>query len=128
MMHSIDAQVELRRLEEACRQTRHQIDLIERQIIRKMTALIPSLGQRRHGHRRGKRLEHEAFLCRYRSNLAAITAECQPDIDALSSKLARQEAAFASFHARISLMHDCAGAGQGTEDDLDSDRSGGRTA
>lgn len=127
MMHSIDARVKLRRLEEACRQTRHQIGLIERQIIRKMTSLIPSLGQRRPGHHRGRRLEPEAFLCRYRSSLAAITAERQPEIDALSNRLARQEAAIASFHARISPMHDCAGAGQGTDDDLDPNRSGGRT-
>ncbi|MVA82738.1 hypothetical protein GOZ89_25420 [Agrobacterium vitis] len=100
MMPSIDAQVQLRRMEAACRQTRHQLDLIERQIIRKMTALIPSLGQRRGRHHRGIRPEPEAFLCRYRFNLAAITAERQPEIDALSNKLARQEAAIASFQAR----------------------------
>ncbi|WP_333722992.1 hypothetical protein [Agrobacterium tumefaciens] len=100
MIHSVDTQVELRRMEEACRQTRHQLDLIERQIIRKMTALIPSLGQRRFGHHRGMRPKPEAFLCRYRSDLAAITAERQPEIDALSNKLARQEAAVASFHVR----------------------------
>ncbi|WP_234895259.1 hypothetical protein [Agrobacterium vitis] len=100
MMPSIDAQVELRRMEEACRQTRHQLDLIERQIIRKMTALNSSLGQRRGRHHRGIRPEPEAFLCRYRSNLAAITTERQPEIDALSSKLAWQEAAVASFHVR----------------------------
>ena len=100
MIHSVDTQVELRRMEEACRQTSHQLDLIERQIIRKMTALLPSLGQRRFGHHRGMRPKPEAFLCRYRSNLAAITAERQPEIDALSNKLARQEAAVASFHVR----------------------------
>ncbi|MGV1964172.1 hypothetical protein [Agrobacterium sp. 22-222-1] len=91
--------VELRRMEEACRQTRHQLDLIERQIIRRMTALIPSLGQRRSGYRRGRPREPDAFLCRYRTHLAAITAERQPEVDALSRKLARQEAAIASLRA-----------------------------
>ncbi|ACM39592.1 MULTISPECIES: hypothetical protein [Rhizobium/Agrobacterium group] len=128
MMPSIDAQVELRRMEDACRQTRHQLDLIERQIIRKMTALIPSLGQRKFGHHRGIRPEPEAFVCRYRSNLAAITAERQPEIDALSSKLARQEAAIASFRDRTALMRGCAWAGQQADDDLNPDRSGGHAA
>jgi hypothetical protein len=103
MISSIDHHVELRRMENACRQTRHQIDMIERQIIRKMTALIPSLGRRRSAYRRGRRLEPDAFLNRYRTNLAAITTERQPEIDALSRKLARQEAAIASLHARTAL-------------------------
>jgi hypothetical protein len=127
MMPSIDARVELRWMEEACRQTRHQLDLIERQIIRKMTALIPSLAQRRGRHHRSIRPEPEAFLCRYRSNLAAITTERQPDIDALSNKLARQAAAVASFRARIPfpLTRGCACAGQQADDNLNPDRSGG---
>ncbi|WP_045024418.1 hypothetical protein [Rhizobium nepotum] len=103
MISSIDHHVELRRMEDACRQTRHQIDMIERQIIRKMTALIPSLGARRPGYRRGRPPERHAFLNRYRTGLAAIAAECQPEIDALSRKLARQEAAIASLRARAPL-------------------------
>ncbi|MGE8106852.1 hypothetical protein ACQKP1_24500 [Allorhizobium sp. NPDC080224] len=102
MIPSIDRQAQLRRMEDACRQTRHQLDMIERQIIRKMTALIPSLGRRRTTYRRGKPPEPEAFLTRYRCNLAAITAERQPEIDALSRKLARQEAAIASLRGRAS--------------------------
>jgi hypothetical protein len=39
----------------------------------------------------------QAFLERYRSQLAALTAERQPEIDALSRKLARQEQAIARF-------------------------------
>jgi hypothetical protein len=41
-----------------------------------------------------------ALLERYRSNLAAITAERQPEIDALSRKLARQDAAIDTLQAR----------------------------
>ncbi len=101
MIPSIDRQVELCRMEEACRQTRHQLDMIERQIIRKMTALIPSLGRRKSGYRRGRPPEPDAFLARYRSNLTAITAERQPEIDALSRKLARQEAALSAFRESL---------------------------
>nr|AAZ50562.1 orf_Bo179 [Agrobacterium tumefaciens] len=102
-MTSLDHHVALRRMEYACRQTRHQIDMIERQIIRKMTALIPSLGRRRPGCRRGRPPERHAFLSRYRTSLAAITAERQPELDALSRKLARQEVAIASLRARAPL-------------------------
>lgn len=102
MMPSGDRQTELRRMEEACRQTRHQLDMIERQIIRKITALIPSLSPRRSGYRRGRPPDPDAFLSRYRAHLAAITAERQPEIEALSRKLARQEAAIASLRARSS--------------------------
>jgi len=41
MMTSGDRQTELRRMEEACRQTRHQLDMIDRQIIRKNDGIDP---------------------------------------------------------------------------------------
>ncbi|MFK4259325.1 hypothetical protein [Agrobacterium tumefaciens] len=102
-MTSRDHHEALRRMEEACRQMPHQIDMIECQMIRKMTALIPSLGRRMPGHRRGRPPAPDAFLNRYRTNLAAISAERQPETDALSRKLARQEAAIASLRARAPL-------------------------
>ncbi|CVI64336.1 hypothetical protein [Agrobacterium deltaense] len=86
-------------MEDACRQTRHQIAMIERQITARMTALIRRPGHRRSGYRRGRPPEPKSFLCRYRANLAAMTAERQPEIDALSRKLARQEAAIAPLRA-----------------------------
>lgn len=97
MIPSPDRQALLFRMEEARRQTRHQLDLIDRQIIRRMTALIPSPGRPRPTCRRGRTTEPGAFRARYRANLAAITAERQPEIDALSRKLARQEAAIAAL-------------------------------
>lgn len=100
MTRSPERQALLFRMEEARRQTQRQLDVIDRQITARMTALIPSLGRRRSGYRRGKPPAPEAFLARYRSSLAAITAERQPEIDALSRKLARQEAAIAAFQAR----------------------------
>lgn len=88
------------RMESARRQTQHQLDLIDRQILRRMTTILPQLGRRQSGYRRGKPPESCAFLERYRDNLAAITAERQPEIDALSRKLARQDAAIAALRVR----------------------------
>jgi hypothetical protein len=88
---------QLSRMEEARRQTQRQLDLVDRQITRRMTALIPGLVPRRTHYRRGKAPDPGAFLERYRSQLAALTAERQPEIDALSRKLALQEQAIARF-------------------------------
>lgn len=88
------------RMEEARRQTQRQLDMIDRQIIRRMTTLIPQLGRKQSGYSHGKPPDPSAFLERYRSNLAAITAERQPEIDALSRKLARQDAAIETLRAR----------------------------
>jgi hypothetical protein len=91
---------QLSRMEEARRQTQRQLDMVDRQITRRMTALIPGLLPRRTHYRRGKAPDPGAFLERYRSQLAALTAERQPELDALSRKLARQEQAIARFHDR----------------------------
>lgn len=88
---------QLSRMEEARRQTQRQLDMVDRQITRRMTALIPGLLPRRTHYRRGKAPDPSAFLERYRSQLAALTAERQPELDALSRKLARQEQAIARF-------------------------------
>ncbi|MGF7007947.1 hypothetical protein [Shinella sumterensis] len=90
----------LLRMEEARRQTQHQLDLIDRQIIRRMTAVIPQLHPRRNSYRHGKAPEPATFLARYRANLAAITAERQQEIDALSRKLARQDRAISDLRER----------------------------
>ena len=66
---------QLTRMEAARRQTQHQLDLIDRQITRRMTALLPLLGRRQPGYRRGKAPAPGALLERYRANLAALTAE-----------------------------------------------------
>jgi hypothetical protein len=100
MTASPERLAQLSRMEEARRQTQRQLDMIDRQIIRRMTALIPQLGRQQSGYRRGKPPDPTAFLERYRSNLAAITAERQPAIDALSRKLARQDAAIEALRAR----------------------------
>ncbi|ODT14575.1 MAG: hypothetical protein ABS35_34240 [Kaistia sp. SCN 65-12] len=88
---------ELSRMEEARRQTQRQLELLDRQITRRMTALIPGLLPRRNHYRRGKAPDPSVFLATYRAQLAALTAERQPEIDALSRKLARQEQAIARF-------------------------------
>jgi small-conductance mechanosensitive channel len=96
----VDRLVLLHRMEEARRQTQRQLDAIHRQITRRMTALIPRLQPRRTAYRRGRPPDPRAFLERYRANIAAIPAERQPEIDALSCKLFRQDRAIAAFRAR----------------------------
>jgi hypothetical protein len=66
-----------------------------------MTALIPQPKPQRTGHGHGKPADARTFLERYRSNLAAISLERQHEIDALSRKLARQDAAIAALRARL---------------------------
>jgi hypothetical protein len=102
MIPPIDRQALLLRMEEARRQTQRQLDIIDRQITRRMTALIPGLKPKRTAYRGGRPPDASAFLERYRANLAAITAERQPEIDALSRKLARQDRAIASLRERAS--------------------------
>jgi hypothetical protein len=84
-------------MQEARRQTQRPLDMVERQITRCMTALIPGLLPRRTYYRRGRAPDPEAFLERYRSRLAALTAVHQPEIDALSRKLAGQDQAIVKF-------------------------------
>lgn len=97
---------QLSRMEEARRQVQRQLELIDRQITRRATALVPQQ-RKRHGDRRGKSSDVRMVLERYRWTLAALTAERQPEIDALSRKLARQDRAIAAYHERqqIELSH-----------------------
>ena len=53
---------QLSQMEEARRQTQRQLDLVERQITRRMSALIPGLLPRRTHYRRGKAPDPGAFL------------------------------------------------------------------
>ncbi|UWU19557.1 hypothetical protein N2599_36605 (plasmid) [Rhizobium sullae] len=108
MAPTANRSAQLSRMEEARRQTQHQLDLIDRQITRKMTVLIPLIGRRQRGYRRGKGEPPGAFLERYRANLAALTAERQPEVDALLRKLARQDAAIAAVRSRSGVSGDLA--------------------
>ena len=103
MAISFETLAQLSRMEEARRQVQRQLDQIERQITRRMTALIPQLQPKRTVYRHGKPPDPRAFLERYRSNLAALTAERQPEIDALSRKLARQDRAIAALREQHGL-------------------------
>lgn len=101
MTPSPDRLLLLHRMEEARRQTQRQLNMIDRQITRGMTALIPTLGRKQVGYRRGKPPDPGAFLERYRATLAALTAERQPEIDALSRKIARQDLAIDTLRQRL---------------------------
>ncbi|MDP3257890.1 MAG: hypothetical protein Q8S58_17650 [Bosea sp. (in: a-proteobacteria)] len=90
---------QLTRMEEARRQVQRQLELIDRQIARRAAALVPQQ-RKRHVDRRGRSPDVCMVLERYRSTLAALTAERQPEIDAMSRKLARQDRAIAAHHER----------------------------
>jgi hypothetical protein len=94
-----DTLAQLSRMEEARRQIQRQLELIERQITRRVISLIPQQ-RKRHGDRRGKSSDVCMVLERYRLTRAALTAERQPEIDALSLKLARQDQAIAHLRER----------------------------
>jgi len=66
-----DRRTQLFRMAEARRQTQRQLDLIDRRIIGRMTAIIPQPRTQCAGHRRGRGLEPAMFLEQYRANLAA---------------------------------------------------------
>ena len=100
MTLSLQLRRRLSRMEEARRQTQWQLNMIDRQITRRMTALIPQLQPKQSAYRRGKAPDPGAFLERYRSHHAALIAERQPEIAALSRKLARQDLAIAQFLER----------------------------
>lgn len=90
---------QLSRMEEARRQIQRQLELIDRQIIRRATALVPQQ-RRRQSLQRGETSGARMVLERYRVTLAALTAERQPEIDALSRKFARQDRAIAAHCER----------------------------
>lgn len=101
MARVMHREAQLSRMEEARRHTQRQLELIDRQITRPMTAILPQLARRQTGYRRGKAAEGRTLLDRYRANLAALAAERQPEIDALARKLARQDTAIFAFHERF---------------------------
>lgn len=101
MMSAPERHVQLSRMEAARRQTQHQLFIIDRQILRQMNLMVPQLHRRRSPFH-GKASDPRSFVERYRSNLAALTAERQSEIDAMASKLARQDAAIAVLRAKMS--------------------------
>jgi transcription initiation factor TFIID subunit TAF12 len=94
-----EALAQLSRMEEARRQVQRQLELIDRQITRRAITLVPQQ-RKRHGDRRGNSSGMCTVLECYRSTLAALTAERQPEIEALSRKLARQDRAIAAHCER----------------------------
>lgn len=54
---------------------------------------------------RNLRPDPKAFLERYRTKLAALTAECHLEIDALFGDLSRHDRAIAEIHRRPDAWH-----------------------
>src|SRR5690606_34621897 len=84
-MSAPDRNVQLSRMEAARRQTQHQLFIIDRQIMRNMNLMVPQLRRKRSPFHQGKASDPRSFVERYRSNLAALTAERQSEIDALAA-------------------------------------------
>ncbi len=99
MTISLETLAQLSRMEEARRQVQRQLELIDRQVTRRAAALVPQQ-RKRHGDRRAVVSGACMELERYRLTFAALTAERQPEIDALSRKLSRQDQAIAAHHER----------------------------
>lgn len=97
MRSSMSPLAQLSQMEDACRQTQKQLQIIDRQITRRMTAILPRIARRQGGYRRGKAHDGRTLVESYRANLAGLTAERQPEVDALSRRLARLEAAIAAL-------------------------------
>lgn len=87
----------LLRLEEARRQTVRQLDLIDRQIARRLALRAAFPHVRMTQFRRGRSAAHRSSRGHYRSCLMALTAEHQPEVDALMGRLSSQEAAIATI-------------------------------
>jgi hypothetical protein len=101
MRGRIGQQAQLLRMEEARRQTQHRLEMIERQITRRLRATDPLINDRRREYPRRRSPDPKTWLQRYRASLAALTAERQPEIDALARKLARQDFAIAALRLRL---------------------------
>ncbi len=99
MTVAVDTRARLSRMEEARRQTQRQLEKIERQIRHEMASLMPQLQPKQTGYRNRKTTDQRAFLERYRLYLAALTAEQQPEIDALCSRLSLQDHAISAIRA-----------------------------
>lgn len=108
MILACNVRTRICRMEEARRQTQHQLDVIDRQITRRMTALIPYLGRKRASYQRGKAPDPAAFLERYRANLAAITSERHSEIDVLSRTLAQHDQAIEALRTKLLPSLPCA--------------------
>lgn len=101
---AISPETQLSRMEDARRQTQRQLQIIERQITRRMTAIMPQIARRQNGYRRGKATDGRTLLERYRANLVSITAERQQEVDALSRRLARQDAAITALRDTLPVV------------------------
>lgn len=94
---------ELSRMEEARRATQRQLDLIERDIARRIAAFVSRRGQFVAGEARIWPSDTSTFRRRYREILAGLTAERQSETDALARKLGRQDRAIDAFAKRHGL-------------------------
>lgn len=101
-MNPISPQVRLSRMEAAHRETCRHLDLLRRQIegrAGRMTVTRKTKATNRSHRRAGSRWTRSDEIL-FQSHLERLAFERRAEIEALSRKLSRQEAAIISFRAR----------------------------
>lgn len=93
----------LLRMEAARRETKNHLRLIERQIAARAARLTTSFRARSRDYQRSRSTWTRADERLYRDKLSALTFARQGEFDALSRKIARQDAAIAAFRRRNRL-------------------------
>lgn len=101
-MNPISPQVRLSRMEAAHRETRRHLDLLRRQIeggAERITVTQKTKATNRSHRRAGSRWTRSDEML-FQSHLERLAFERRGEIEALSRKLTRQEAAIISFRVR----------------------------
>jgi hypothetical protein len=102
-MTTISPQVLLTRMEASRRETRHHLDLVQRQIAaraERVTVTQKAKSSARTHKRSGYRWTPSDERL-FQSHLQALEFQRRGEIEALSRKLARQDAAIAALRARL---------------------------
>ncbi len=94
----------LARMEAARRETHAHLRLIERQIAARAERLMTTFRARSRDYRKSRSTWSHADEQLYQATLSELTFSRHREIDGLSRKLARQDAAIAAFRRRYGLF------------------------
>ncbi|MCW8060177.1 hypothetical protein [Agrobacterium tumefaciens] len=102
-MTTISSQVLLARMEASRRETRHHLDLVQRQIAARAERVTVTQKAKSSGrtHKRSGARWTPSDERLFQSHLQALEFQRRGEIEALSRKLARQDAAIAALKARL---------------------------
>lgn len=100
-MTSINPHVLLARMEAARRETRHHLDLVLRQIAARAERVTQKAKSTARTHKRAGSRWTPSDERLFQSHLQELEFQRRAEIEALSRKLVRQEAAIAALRARL---------------------------